>query len=204
MLAMASAEVNPQAHLWILQAKVTNVQAMRDKKGDPLSAEAKTPVVMDLLKVLNESLKLLPAEKENRWYHRLAEVCSALVNLLIQIKKPMIGLAFLRRCVQKTQSHPQEFTAIHAHLARLSLKAKCYHHNLKYFKIDFIDIKSANTVLREDTALKVEEQKSAEEPNAKKAKPVKPGKDAAGAGAQVFSMQFINEQTLGEKEIKRR
>jgi hypothetical protein len=79
---------------------------MRDKKGDPLSAEAKTPVVMDLLKVMGESLSQLPAEKENRWYHRLAEVCSALVNLLIQIKKPIVGLAFLRKCVLKTQSHP--------------------------------------------------------------------------------------------------
>ena len=110
-----------------------------------------------MLRTLEESLGLLPAEKENRWYHRLAEVCSALVNLLVQIKRPMAGVAFLRRCVLKTQSHPQEFTAIHAHLARLSLKAKCYQHNLKHFRIDFIDIKSANTVLREDTALKVEE-----------------------------------------------
>lgn len=44
-------------------------------------------------------------------------------------------------------------------------------------------------MLREDTALKVEEQKAGEEQsNAKKAKPAKPAKDAAGAGAQVFSM----------------
>lgn len=126
MLSVAAADLNPQVHLWVLQAKVAHVQAMRDKKGDPLSAEAKAPVASDLLRTLNESLSLLPAEKENRWYHRLAEVCSALANLLVQIKKPMAGIAFLRKCVLKTQSHPQEFTAIHAHLARLSLKAKCY------------------------------------------------------------------------------
>ena len=43
MLSMAAADVNPQAHLWVLQAKATHVQAMRDKKGEPLSAEAKAP-----------------------------------------------------------------------------------------------------------------------------------------------------------------
>lgn len=132
---------------------------MRDKKGDPLPAEAKIPIVMDLLKVLNQSLALLPMEKENRWYHRLAEVCNIFVNLLVQIRKPIIGIAFLKQALLKSQSHPQEFNAIHAQLARTSFKAKCYQHNMKFFRIDFIDVKCANTTLREDTQAKLEEEK---------------------------------------------
>jgi hypothetical protein len=69
---------------------------------------------MDLIKLMNKSLSLLPALKENRWYHRLAEVCNSFGSLLIQMKKPMIGISFLRKALLRVQSHPQEFTAMHA------------------------------------------------------------------------------------------
>ena len=207
---MATADINPQCHLWVLQAKISNVLSMRDKKGEPLAAEAKAPIVQELLKLMDKSLSLLPAAKENRWYHRLAEVCNILVNLLIQIKRPIIGISFLRKALLKTQSHPQEFTAIHAQLARLSLKAKCYQHNMKYFKIDFIDIKCANTTLREDVALKLEEQKTSDEqPLLQKAKSGKAkqgkGADASGELSSMLNMQkLMQEQSMTEKDIKRK
>ena len=115
------------------------------------------------MKEISTAVDLLPSDKENRWYHRLSELCQSLVYLLLKTNKPILALSLLRKCVQKTQSHPQEFTCLHSYLAHMSLKAKCYHHNLNYFKLDFIDIKCANTVQREDTSVKIEEQMTTEE-----------------------------------------
>lgn len=177
-------------------------------------------MIQGIVKEISSAVDLLPSDKENRWYHRLSELCQSLVYLLMKTNKPILALSLFRKCVQKTQSHPEEFTCLHSYLAHMSLKAKCYHHNLKYFKIDFIDIKCANTVQREDTSVKIEEQKAAEEAQdaansatggtgaakgAKRGKAAQPAPvTALQAPSGGFSMQFLNEQTLGNKEIQQR
>lgn len=103
-----------------------NIFQMKDKKGESMAPEVKTPIVQELLKQMEDSLSKFPPQKVNRWYHRLAVVCEHLVNLLMQIRRPISGIGFLRRSLLAVQSHPQEFTAIHTQLARLSHKAKCY------------------------------------------------------------------------------
>ena len=72
---------------------------MKDKKGDFLAPDAKQPLVQDLAKQLEDSLSKFPPQKVNRWYHRLSVVCDNFVNLLMQIRKPMMGIGFLRKAL---------------------------------------------------------------------------------------------------------
>ena len=72
---------------------------MKDKKGENLAPDMKIPIVQDLLKQMEASLLMFPPQKVNRWYHRLAVVCDNFVNLLSQIKKPMMGIGFLRKAL---------------------------------------------------------------------------------------------------------
>ena len=175
-LAVATAEANPQVHLWLLQARMSQIRSAKDKKGESLTAEAKAPLVQEMLKSLDKTIRQLPADRENRWYHRLAEVSAHLADLCIQIKRPIMGLSWLRKAVAKVQSHPQEFTSVHAQLARLSFAAKCYQHNMRYFDKEFIDIKCANTTKRQDCQQKLDEEKEAEQNKDKRVDKKRDGK----------------------------
>ena len=60
---------------------------------------------------------------------------------------------------------------------------------MKFFKIDFIDVKCANTTLREDTRSKLEEEKNdSEDPLVMKKTKSKKDKGGKGIGDSVSAM----------------
>ena len=83
----------------------------------------------------------LKKEHEDRWYSKVADVCSAYANLLCVLGKPICGIATLDRFIQILQNEKSEFTAAHTEYARLCLTAKCYQHSLKHLSTQILQVK---------------------------------------------------------------
>ena len=66
---------------------------------------------------------------------------------------------------------------------------------MKYFRIDFIDVKCANTTLREDTQSKLEEEKDGEEPALKKNKSKK---DKSGGMGETLTSMLGMQKLISE------
>jgi len=73
--------------------------------------------------------------------HILSELCHVLAAELVKADIPIRGIALVARSITKLQSTPSTLTSVHADLAKLCLKAKCFGPILPILDQDITQIK---------------------------------------------------------------